>query len=327
MDRGSFRRRWLRRRILRPLVSFSVITFAVTALTFAITDVLPGDLAVAILGESATADQLAGLRMELGLNRPAWVRYGEWLWQALHGNLGRSYRSNEAVSRMLADRLPVTFELILISQLIALGVAIPVGMLSAYLVRSRFDRVAGALSLGFLSLPAFVIGFLLIYGFAVYMRWLPAAGYRYWSDGVAVNLRSIALPAFTLAAAEFPVYMRLLRSDMIATLQQDFVLVARAKGLAPWQILLKHALKPSSLSLITVVGVNAGRLVGGAVIVESLFDLPGVGQMLVTAVYQKDYFAIQGIVLVVAVGFAAINVAVEASYALLDPRVRHALRR
>lgn len=324
--RAQSRCRRTLQRFVRSVISLSLIVFAVTALTFALTDILPGDPAVAILGESATPEQVAALREELGFNRPVWVRYTEWLERAVAGDLGHSYRSNEAVSKMLRDRLPVTIELVLLSQLLALGTAVPAGIYAAYRVRSGFDRVTGALSVGFLSAPSFVIGILLIYGLSVQAGLLPASGYRYFREGLWVNFLSVILPALTLAVAEFPVYLRLLRTDMISTLQQDFVLVARAKGLSPLQILVRHALKPSSISLVTVVGVNMGRLVGGAVIIESLFALPGIGQMLITAVYQQDYFAIQGIVLVVAIGFIVINLVVESVYALLDPRVRRALR-
>ena len=256
------------RRILRHVVSLALIIFAVTALTFALTDILPGDPAVAILGKSATPEQVAALRQELGFDRPVWIRYSEWLEHAIEGDLGHSYRSNEAIGTMVRERLPITVELVLLSQVLALGAAIPVGIYSAYRVRSGFDRITGAITVGLLSAPSFMIGILLIYGLSVHAGLLPASGYKYIHEGFFANLRSILLPALTLAVAKLPVYMRLLRADMIATLQQDFVMVARAKGLSPRQMLLRHALKPSSISLITVVGVNMGRLVGGAVIVE-----------------------------------------------------------
>ena len=171
-------------------------------------------------------------------------------------------------------------------------------------------------------MPAFVKGILLIYLMSVLLGWFPASGFKSLSDGLGANLHSLALPAMTLALAEFPVYMRLLRADMISTLQQDYILVARAKGLSVREILLGHALRPSSLSLVTVVGINLGRLVGGAVIIETLFALPGIGQMLVNAVYQHDQFVIQGVVLVIATGFVLINLLVDLMYALIDPRVR-----
>ncbi len=311
------------RRLRIQLALLICIVLAATALTFAVTEILPGDIAVAILGDTATQAEVESLREEMGLNRPLVVRYFEWLGNAATGDLGRSYRTRESIAVMIGQRLPVTAELILLTQLIALGLAIPAGVLAAYRSRTATDNVLGALSIGLLSTPAFVIGIALIYSLSVSAGIFPASGYSRASDGLFENLRSMILPALTLALAEFPVYMRILRADMIATLQQDFILVARAKGLGVRDILLQHALRPSSLSLVTVVGINLGRLVGGAVIIETLFALPGIGQMLVTAVYQNDHFAIQGVVLVVAVAFVVINLLVDMIYPLLDPRVRH----
>lgn len=310
------------RRLRVQALTLLAVLLAATALTFAITDILPGDAAVAILGETASPEDVARLREELGLERGIVERYVDWLSRAAQGDLGRSYRTRESISTMIAERLPVTIELIVLTQLIALALAVPAGILAAYRNRSRTDSALGALSIGLLSTPAFVKGILLIYVFSVGLGWLPASGYASLADGLGANLASMLLPALTLALAEFPVYMRLLRADMIATLQQDYILVARAKGLGVRDILLGHALRPSSLSLVTVVGINLGRLVGGAVIIETLFALPGIGQMLVTAVYQHDHFVIQGVVLVIAAGFVLINLAVDLTYAALDPRVR-----
>ena len=313
--------RW-RRRLRTQVATLLAVLLAATALTFAITAVLPGDAAVAILGETASQEDVAALRRELGLERPVAVRYGEWLLQAVRGDLGTSYRTRERIATMIADRLPVTLELILLAQALALAMAVPAGILAAYRSRSRTDAALGALSIGLLSTPAFVKGIVLIYVFSVGLGWLPASGFVPLSEGLWANLGSLLLPALALALAEFPVYMRLLRADMIATLQQDYVLVARAKGLGVREILLRHALRPSSLSLVTVVGINLGRLVGGAVIIETLFALPGIGQMLVSAVYQHDHFVVQGVVLVIATGFVLINLAVDLAYAALDPRER-----
>ncbi|MFN0182439.1 MAG: ABC transporter permease [Aquabacterium sp.] len=310
------------RRLRTQLLTLLVVLLATTALTFAITEILPGDAAVAVLGENATPAELASLRVELGLDRPLVVRYGDWLSKAATGNLGKSYRTGEPISSMVAQRLPVTVELILLTQLLALALAVPLGILAAYRNRTRTDSALAAVSIGLLSLPAFAKGIVLIYLLSVSLGWFPASGHVRLSDGLWANLHSMFLPALTLALAEFPVYMRLLRADMISTLQQDYILAARAKGLSVREILLGHALRPSSLSLVTVVGINLGRLVGGAVIIETLFALPGIGQMLVNAVYQHDHFVIQGVVLVIAVAFVLINLAVDLSYALLDPRVR-----
>jgi peptide/nickel transport system permease protein len=311
------------RRIRTQILTLVAIVFAATALTFAVTEILPGDAAVAILGDTATEADIKALRAELGLERPLIVRYADWLGHALTGDLGRSYRTRESIAVMIGQRLPVTIELIIITQIIALGLAVPAGIIAAYRNRSAVDHALGSVSIGLLSTPAFVIGIGLIYTMSVALGWFPASGYTRPSDSILGNLHGMILPALTLALAEFPVYMRLLRADMIATLQQDFILVARAKGLGVRDILVGHALRPSSLSLVTVIGINLGRLVGGAVIIETLFAIPGIGQMLVNAVYQHDHFAIQGVVLVVATGFVLINLAVDLAYALLDPRVRH----
>jgi peptide/nickel transport system permease protein len=311
------------RRIRTQILTLVAIVFAATALTFAVTEILPGDAAVAILGDTATEADIKALRAELGLERPLVVRYADWLGHALTGDLGRSYRTRESIAVMIGQRLPVTIELIILTQLIALALAVPAGIIAAYRNRSAVDHALGSVSIGLLSTPAFVIGIGLIYTMSVALGWFPASGYTRPSDSILGNLHGMILPALTLALAEFPVYMRLLRADMIATLQQDFILVARAKGLGVRDILVGHALRPSSLSLVTVIGINLGRLVGGAVIIETLFAIPGIGQMLVNAVYQHDHFAIQGVVLIVATGFVLINLAVDLAYALLDPRVRH----
>jgi peptide/nickel transport system permease protein len=310
------------RRLQVQVLTLLVILLAATALTFFITNVLPGDAAVAILGDSATPADIASLRTELGLDRNIVVRYVDWLSHALRGDLGKSYRTREHISTMIGDRLPVTLELILLTQLIALAFAVPAGILAAYRSRTKVDSALATVSIGLLSTPAFVKGILLIYLMSVLLGWFPASGFKSLSDGLGANLHSLALPAMTLALAEFPVYMRLLRADMISTLQQDYILVARAKGLSVREILLGHALRPSSLSLVTVVGINLGRLVGGAVVIETLFALPGIGQLLVNAVYQHDQFVIQGVVLVIATGFVLINLLVDLMYAVIDPRVR-----
>lgn len=310
------------RRLQGQVLTLLVILLAATALTFFITNVLPGDAAVAILGDSATPADIASLRTELGLDRNIVVRYVDWLGHALRGDLGKSYRTREHIATMIGDRLPVTLELILLTQLIALAVAVPAGILAAYRSRTKVDSALATVSIGLLSTPAFVKGILLIYLMSVLLGWFPASGFKSLSDGLGANLHSLALPAMTLALAEIPVYMRLLRADMISTLQQDYILVARAKGLSVREILLGHALRPSSLSLVTVVGINLGRLVGGAVVIETLFALPGIGQLLVNAVYQHDQFVIQGVVLVIATGFVLINLLVDLMYAVIDPRVR-----
>jgi len=215
------------------------------------------------------------------------------------------------------------FSLDRLSQVLGLLVAIPLAILCAVKSGSALDRFLTGLAFGKLSLPSFMVAILLIYLFAVELNWLPATGWVPFAEDPLGNLRSFVLPALTLAFAEWPVLMRVLRSDMIATLQEDYIAMAKAKGLRPARILLVHALKPSSLTLVTVTGINIGRLIGGALIVETIFALPGVGRLLVGAIYARDFIILQGVVLFVAVGFVIVNFVVDLLYAVLDPRIRH----
>ncbi len=307
----------------RRLVYLLPVLLAVTLLTFLIASLLPGDLAYTILGDQATPEKVAALRAQMGLDLPIWQRYGIWLWDVLHGNLGRSFRTGETVWDAVTARLPVSLELMVITVVLALLIAIPLAILCAVKSGTAVDRFFTGLAFGKLSLPSFMVAILLIYLFAVELNWLPATGWVPFAEDPVGNLRSFILPAVTLAFAEWPVLMRVLRSDMIATLQEDYIAMAKAKGLRPARILLVHALKPSSLTLVTVAGINIGRLIGGALIVETIFALPGIGRLLVGAIYARDFIILQGVVLFVAAGFVMVNFIVDMLYAVLDPRIRH----
>jgi len=307
----------------RRLIYLLPVLLAVTLLTFLIASLLPGDLAVTILGDQATPEKVAALRAQMGLDLPLWQRYLLWLWDVLHGDLGRSFRTGETVLAAVSDRLPVSLELMVLAEVTALLIAIPLAILCAVKNGSATDRFLTGLAFGKLSLPPFMVAILLIYLFAVSLNLLPATGWVPLAEDPIANIRSFVLPALTLAIAEWPVLMRVLRSDMIATLQEDYIAMAKAKGLRPSRILLVHALKPSSLTLVTVTGINIGRLIGGTVIVESIFALPGIGRLLVGAIYARDFIILQGAVLFVAVGFVVVNFIVDMLYAVLDPRIRH----
>ena len=307
----------------RRLLYLLPVLLAVTLLTFLIASLLPGDLAVTILGDQATPEKVAALRAQMGLDLPLWQRYLLWLWDVLHGDLGRSFRTGETVLAAVSDRLPVSLELMVLAEVTALLIAIPLAILCAVKNGSATDRFLTGLAFGKLSLPPFMVAILLIYLFAVELSWLPATGWVPFAEDPVANLRSFVLPALTLAIAEWPVLMRVLRSDMIATLQEDYIAMAKAKGLRPSRILLVHALKPSSLTLVTVTGINIGRLIGGALIVEIIFALPGIGRLLVGAIYARDFIILQGVVLFVAAGFVMVNFIVDMLYAVLDPRIRH----
>ena len=260
----------------------------------------------------------------IGLDQPLWWRYLSWLGGILQGDFGRSFRTGEPVLSAILARLPVSLELMLLAELTALAVSIPLAIQCAVNSGGTFDRVVTGVAFAKLSIPNFMAAILLIYVFAVALRLLPATGYTPLEEDWLGNLRSMVLPALTLALAEWPVLMRVLRSDMIATLQEDYITMAKAKGLKQRRILFVHALKPSSLTLITVAGINIGRLIGGAVIVESVFALPGIGRLLLGAIYTRDFMILQGVVLFVAAGFVIVNFLVDMLYAVLDPRVRHA---
>ena len=307
----------------RRLLYLLPVLLAVTLLTFLIAALLPGDLAYTMLGDQATPDKVAALRAQMGLDLPLWQRYLHWLWEVLQGDLGRSFRTGETVVSAVADRLPVSLELMVIAEAMGLLIAIPLAILCAVKSGSAIDRFLTGLAFGKLSLPPFLVAILLIYLFAVQLELLPATGWVPFAEDPVTNIKSFVLPGLTLAFAEWPVLMRVLRSDMIATLQEDYIAMAKAKGLRPARILLVHALKPSSLTLVTVTGINIGRLIGGTVIVESIFALPGIGRLLVGAIYARDFIILQGVVLFVAVGFVIVNFIVDLLYAVLDPRIRH----
>jgi peptide/nickel transport system permease protein len=309
--------------VARRLFYLLPVLIAVSLLTFLIASLLPGDLAYVILGDQATPEKVEALRHDMGLDQPLLWRYISWLGHVLQGDFGRSFRTGQTVLQAVADRLPVSFELMLLAEIIGLAIGVPVAIACAVRNGSAFDRFMTSSAFGMLSVPTFLSAILLIYLFAVELRWLPATGYVPFAEDPAANLRFLVLPALTLALAEWPGIMRVLRSDMIATLQEDYIALAKAKGLKTSRILFVHALKPSSLTLITVTGINIGRLIGGTLIVETIFALPGIGRLLVSAIYTRDLIILQGVVLFVAGGFVLMNFIVDMLYAILDPRIRH----
>ena len=309
--------------VARRLLYLLPVLLAVSLLTFLVASLLPGDLAYVILGDQATPEKVAALRHDMGLDRPIWLRYLGWLGNVLQGDFGRSFRTGQTVLQAVTERLPISFELIFLAELGALAIGVPLAIACAARSGGAFDRFITGSAFGMLSLPAFLSAILLIYLFAVKLHWLPATGYVPFSEDPLGNLRCFLLPALTLALGEWPVLMRVLRSDMIATLQEDYIAMARAKGLKPARILLVHALKPSSLTLVTVTGINIGRLIGGTVIVESIFALPGIGRLLLSSIYTRDLVILQGVVLCVAIGYVLLNFIVDMLYAVLDPRIRH----
>lgn len=307
----------------RRILYLVPVVLVVTALTSVLGSLLPGDVAVSMLGSQASPENVAALRQRLGLDLPLWQQYGNWLLGVVTGDFGTSYRTGEPVLSAIADRLPVTLELMLFAQLGALLIGVPLGILCADRRDTPLDRAVTGSAFGMLSMPPYLLAIVLIYLFAVQWGVLPSSGHVPFGQDPVGNLRSMVLPVVSLALVEWPALARVLRSDMITTLREDYILMAQAKGLSWRRILFVHALKPSSLALVTVVGLNLGRLIGGAVVIEVIFGLPGIGQMLVDAIWTRDFIVLQGGVVFVTLGFVLINLTVDVLYTVLDPRVRH----
>src|SRR3954464_13508099 len=249
--------------VARRLLYLIPVLIAVSLLTFFIASLLPGDLAYVILGGQGPQGRGGALRDDMGLDLPIWQRYFGWLGNILQGDFGRSFRTGQTVLQAVAERLPVSIELMLLAEFGALAIGVPLAIVCAARSGGAFDRFMTGTAFAMLSVPSFLSAILLIYLFAVELRWLPATGYVPFTEDPLSNVRFFVLPALTLALAEWPGIMCVLRSDMIATLQEDYIALAKAKGLTPARILFVHALKPSSLTLVTITGINIGRLIGG----------------------------------------------------------------
>ena len=307
---------------LRRAAHLLAVGILVTMLASALVDLIPGSPSAAILGPNATPEQLDALDAEYGFDQPFLTRYLGWLGHALTGDLGRSVQNGQPVLDTILRRLPVTLELTVLALVFSLLVAVPLAIVSAARAGGLLDRVITAVTSGLMAVPVFVGAVVAIYGLAVYNRVFPVSGWAPLSAGLATNLTYAVLPALALAAGELPAFLRLLRSDLLANLNEDFVRVATVRGLPRRYILLRHVLRPSSFSLLTMVGVAFGRLLAGSVVVESLFALPGLGLLAIQSIPAKDIPVIQGLVTLVALTYVAVNMAVDGGYRLLDPRLR-----
>jgi peptide/nickel transport system permease protein len=298
----------------RRLLATVPLLLAVSVVVFSFVHALPGDPAVLFLGEEATTENLARFRAKLGFDRPLIVQYGDWLGRALQGDLGRSIRTNQPVVQAIVERLPVTLRLLAFSMVISLAIAVPLGIVSAVKRNSGVDLASTFFALFGFSTPNFWLGLILIYVFALLLRWLPASGF----DG----MRSLILPSITLGTALAALVTRQLRSGMLEVLRQDYVRTAQAKGLADRMVIGKHALKNALISVVTVIGLQIGALLGNTIITESLFALPGVGRLMIDSVFSRDFFVVQGVILFLAVGYVVANLVVDILYSYLDPRIR-----
>jgi peptide/nickel transport system permease protein len=323
----------LARELGKRTLGLILVLFLVTLFTALLLSMVPGDPVDTLLPLSESSPEVVerkqALRAELNLDEPLPERYAAWLGDFVSGDFGNYYRTSgsDPVGDRISEALPVSLQLMVYSQVLALIVAVPLGVFAAYRAGSRFDKAANTTAFALLAVPNFVLGLALAYYVGVWLEWLPPSGYVAFGDDAVEHVRRMILPAVTLAAAQVAVYMRLLRSDMVQTLQEDFIQMARAKGISNQRVLWRHALRPSSLTLLTVAGLNVGTLIGGAVIVEVLFSIPGLGTAIAQAIFERQYVALQSFVAVLAILYVLVNFAVDVLYTVVDPRIRHARAR
>lgn len=308
--------------LVRRLLQMVPVLFFVSVIIFVLINLVPGDAARLFLGEEAPPDALALLRHEMGLDRPLYVQYLRWVGGLLRGDFGHSLKDNRLVLPTLLQKVPVTAELAAGALLIAWTIAVPAGVLAAWRRRTVVDYSASAVALTGLSIPNFWLGIMLIYLFAVNLHWLPASGFVPPTQDLGRNLETILMPAFVLGVVLAAVVMRQLRSSMLEVLGADYVRTASAKGLGARVVLLRHALRNAVIPVITVMGIQLGTLLGGAVITESIFALPGLGRLAVESIYGRDYQMLEGVVMFSAFSILLINLMVDVVYSLIDPRIK-----
>lgn len=305
------------------LLRLVLVGIAASFLTFASVSLIPGDPALAILGEGADAESIATINEQLGLNQPFFERYVDWTAGVVTGDLGQSLLLKVPVSELVMSRLPVSLELVLLSTVMSLVAAVALSLASVWREGGWLDRFLNALLALGLGSPNFVLALFSVALFSIALGWFPAAGYVPFAEDPWRNLQHLVLPSAVLAVHTSCLYARVLRRAMLDVLHEPFVDTAVAKGVGQGNLLVRHVLRNSLLGLVTIVGVNIGFQLSGAVILESIFGLPGLGQLLIESVLGKDYTVVQGIVLISVVGYVVINVLVDATYPILDPRTRH----
>ena len=306
----------------RFLVTIPVLIL-ISAITFFAVALLPGDLAIAMLGMEADTRHLEALREQLGLNRPVVVRYFDWVGDALQGDLGWSARVGQEVSELIAKRLEVSVELAILAMLITLAIGIPLGLLAGARPNAGLDYGGTTLAVLGAAIPNFWLALMLILLFSVQFRWFPAVGFTSFLDDPVQNLRSVALPAFAVGVTQAAILARQTRAALVDVLRQDYVRTAYAKGLRERSVIVRHAFRNALIPVVTVMGIQVSTIVGGFVIIESVFNLPGVGKLLVDSVFNRELQTVQAIGVMLAGAVALTNLAVDVSYAFLDPRIRY----
>ena len=310
------------RALAARLLRLVAVLIAVTAASYSMVSLLPGDTVSAVLGANSTQEAREEARAQLRLDDPLPVRYGHWVADALQGDLGRSYKTKQDISEALGQRIGVTVQLVLMTQLIALLLAVPMAMASALRPGRWPDRVISAAQLAMMSAPGYLIAIGLMALFAVRLGWFDTTGYIHLSDDPLGSIKSLLLPAVALSVEPCATYGRVLRTDLAATFDQDYIWYARAKGNSTRRIVLRHALRPSSIGVVTLTGISLGRMIGGTVLAESIFALPGLGRFTIDAINNRDFMALQGRVVVLTVAFVVVNFLVDIFHGVIDPRLR-----
>ncbi|SRR6266542_710444 len=309
--------------VLRRLMATIPVMVVVAIAVFALLHVTPGDPAVIIAGDYATEDDIARIRAKLGLDRPFLTQVGIWLAQVVRGDLGTSIFSGLPVATLIKQRAEATVSLTIFAMLISVGMGVPLGIVAAWKKGSWIDRLVMVIAVSGFSMPVFWLGFVLVYVFAISLAWLPVQGYRPLADGFWPFLRHLILPALTLSVIYMALVARMTRASMLGVLNEDYIRTAFAKGLPPGRVLVRHALKNASLPVVTIIGIGFALLIGGAVVTESVFALPGLGRLTVDAIVRRDYPVIQGVLLIVSGVYVLINLVIDMLYVVLDPRIRY----
>ena len=309
--------------ILRRILSTLPVMGIVALFVFSLLYIAPGDPAAVIAGDQASPADVERIRQSLGLDRPFLIQFGSWVWHILHFDLGTSIFTNMPVSAMIAQRIEPTLSLMAITLVLTILVAVPLGVMAAWKAGSWIDRTIMAFAVFAFSLPVFVVGYVLAYVFALQFEWLPVQGYTPMSAGLWPWLQNLILPSLALGSVYIALIARITRASMLEVLQQDYVRTARAKGLGQRNILFVHALKNAAVPIVTVIGIGIALLIGGAVVTESVFAIPGLGRLTIDAILRRDYPVIQGIVLLFSFLYVLVNLMVDVTYTLVDPRIRY----
>jgi peptide/nickel transport system permease protein len=309
--------------IVRRILATIPVMAVVAVFVFALLYLSPGDPAAIIAGDTATVDDILRIRAKLGLDQPVYIQFGEWVWRLMHGDLGISIFTNLPVAKLIQQRLEPTVALSVATLIVSIAVAIPMGVLAAWKAGSWIDRVVMVFAVLGFSVPVFVLAYILIFVFAIWADLLPVQGYVSITAGIWPFLSHIILPSAALGMIFAALIARITRASMLDVLAQDYIRTAQAKGLANQQVLIGHALKNAAVPIVTIIGIGVALLIGGVVVTETVFAIPGLGRLTVDAILRRDYPIIQGIILVFSGAYVLVNLLVDLSYTLIDPRIRY----